>query len=192
MIEVLECQGVVAQYEQLEYVKRMKGIPKVAMWSTQSIAMSLPSIVFLPPGSLTRPPCLNTITCGKCGCLEKGFGSYDPLTRDIFLCADRLNKAIIYSVLRHELAHAESLCGVPLPPFDCTACMKEEKTASARTLCGPGISDKKCNEIVTELAHGSCYWFPCFSSKWQDYLDVPYDKNLPPIPRPPNPHPHIF
>jgi len=106
--------------------------------------------------SLLGIACLGKIKC--ISCLWPGIsGGYDPFSRDVLVCRNRVTKAGIKSLVHHELAHAVGVCG--LWKFGCENCMKEEKRA--HYLGGGCKTDDSC----TKAAWCSCKAnLSCFES----------------------------
>jgi len=102
--------------------------------------------------------CLGKIRC--IDCLWPGIGGgYDPFSRDVLLCKNRLSKGTIKQIVHHELVHAVSVCG--LWKFGCENCMREEKRAYF--LSGQCKTDKQCTDRA---------WCSCKSSlSCSDLLD---------------------
>jgi len=96
-------------------------------------------------------PCLKKINCVCCGPLLPA-AAYNPLTLDIDICYNKIarnsgmNSIVMF--LRHELSHAESLCG--RVTTTCQQCMEEEMKAYYRS---GGCWDA---DLCARLAWTSC------------------------------------
>ena len=171
------CESVVASYEKTPFVGGLKGAPV----TVAGLIDPVPIIVMpMPPPC----PCLKDITCSCC-LFHDSSGSYSPITRSISLCYNHFNtEGELATYIRHELAHAESMCGNAV--WNCADCIAEEKQAYRRSgICG-SLPEANCNRLITQLAFDSCNTSPIThcKGKWEDYLSVPPANNLPPVPEP--------
>jgi len=93
-------------------------------------------------------PCLMGIAC-KC-CNDDEGGHYQPVFRQLTICWNHIGSPTdLEQLFKHELSHAESLCGVV--PLTCQLCMIEEKRAYFRA--GQCKKDRDC----TYAAWSSCH-----------------------------------
>ncbi|MBN1342777.1 MAG: hypothetical protein JXQ73_08875, partial [Phycisphaerae bacterium] len=116
--------------------------------------------------------CLNAVSCKNCNDPNQG-GHYDPISRNITLCADSLGASPplgnIKVIIHHELIHAVRTCGSLEHVGSCSACMREEIQAY---YCSGGCTGLDRYECV-KRAWASCQhnlFSPCRGKNLADHM----------------------
>ncbi len=112
-------------------------------------------------------------------------GGYNPVSRGIIVCRNRVSSGYIRELIHHELIHAISMCG--WVKLGCKNCMIEEKRAYF--MAGRCHTDLECSEKALDSckARLACSVF----AKHENYIGIgwpprPLPNRQPPPPAPPS------